>query len=636
MKLTMATNLTELTTHELWIAARQFDIDISRPTPSTVQLTIRRPITETPGHASSVIDGAVLTLSTKALTPNGYPEDGTQYTPSTVFGTPGVPAGLIGDVQVVGFWSTILNKPFPAGVPVTNGEFSEYKVTITNTDPNTLYFASIHGATNVLQYYPIGIQSYPLEASRIEKDSSSFAGSIPTLPSAPTSPTPGMVYYDKQLNLVQYWDSVQGVWIPTRTDAIMSGDINPGVLGHAFMLPPNRMRVFDGANWIDATDVNFQVRVGAGWAPLGKITVNTLFPAAPAPGDLFYSFTSQHAQYFDGNNWLIPNPSNTLIQIAPATFVPAFTVPFSYEGQDMVTPYLGLLFYNTAQHHLNVWNGSSWVQVNTAQQGTAISDKFGIGNDGSYDERLRLINILKGQLGYPALCVELSEEQFNIALDNALDTYRQLSIGAYEQRFFVYPLMPNQSVYHLNSPVDRTDAIVQVMKVHRMSLYGVTGSGPDNTWGQAWAQQWYNMGGGAGDLLSVHLVHAWSEEYTKIFAGDIPFTWNEARRELVLSRAIRSPEKVVLEVHLERSEQELLLDRWCKQFLQNWALAECKEYLGMIRSKYSSGTPGPAGTITLNGDTMLAEARQDFTELKQALLDYEYQNAEHGNVSFLF
>jgi hypothetical protein len=628
----MASSLNELTTHDLWVAARQVDIDIARPTPTTILLTVRYPLPTTGDIA--VLDGMVITLGTKPITANDYPEDGTQYLGgSSVFGAVG--ADTIGSPQVVGFYSKILNLPFPVGTVSEDGT-ATFTLTITGTTANQLYYASAHGATNILQYYPIGIQSYPLEASRVEKDSSSYAGSIPSLPSAPVSPTPGQVYYDQQLNLVQYWDQTRSVWIPTRNDNIMSGDVNPGITGHVF-LRQITLRAFDGKAWIDVSPENFQVQTGLTWSPFsGKMLATTSpYPAAPAAGDFFYSHNTRRIEYFDGTIWQIPTPTNTLLEIAPSIQVPAFTGIFTFEGNDLPSPYVGLLFYNTSQRQLNVFNGTSWEQVNTSQQGSATTDKTGIGTDGSYDERLRLINILKAQLGYPALCVELSEEQFNVAIDNALDTYRQLSVGAYERRFFIFPLNANQTVYHLNSPQDRTDAVVQVMKIHRMNMYGVTGSGPDNTWGQAWAQQWYNMSGGAGDLLSVHLVHAWSEEYTKIFAGDIPFTWNEARRELALLRMVRTPEKVVLEVELERSEQELLLDRWCKQFIQNWALAECKEYLGMIRSKYSSGTPGPAGTITLNGETMLAEARQDFTELKQALLDYEYQNAEHGLTSFL-
>lgn len=629
----MADNFTELSTHDLWIAARQFDLDISRPTPTTIELTIRRPIPPTPGHIAAIVNGAVLLLGTKSQTPNGYPDDGTQYVAaSTVYGDPLAPT--IDTMQVVGFWSEILSRPWPAGTLSADGLTAEFKITVTNTDPTKIYYASIHAATNVLQYYPIGIQSYPLESSRVEKDSSSYAGSLPSLPTAPTSPTPGMVYYDQQLNMVQYWDSTRSVWIPTRSDIILSGEQNPGALGQTVMVR-NVLRTFDGNQWVSADSTNMQVRKGAAWIPMGTFSVSTLLPDTPALGDIVYNYTTSRVQYWDGTIWQVPTPSTTLFTSAVYGITPGFVGTLSVEGVDPIAPYIGLLFYNTNQRQLNVWNGSTWEHANTDQQGTTTTDKIGIGNDGSYDERVRLINILKSQLGYPTQCIELTEEHFNIGIDNALDTYRQLSIGGYEQRFFTFSLIKDQTVYFLNSPVDRTDAIVQVQKVWRLNLFGVTGSGPDNTWGQAFAQQFYNYAGAGMDLLSTHLVHSWSEEFTKIFAGDMPFVWNEARRELTLKRMVRNNERVVLEVELERSEQELLLDRWCKQFIQNWALAECKEVLGLIRSKYSSGSPGPAGTITLNGETLLAEARQDFTELKQGLLDYEYHNAEHGNTSFL-
>jgi hypothetical protein len=58
--------------------------------------------------------------------------------------------------------------------------------------------------------------------------------------------------------------------------------------------------------------------------------------------------------------------------------------------------------------------------------------------------------------------------------------------------------------------------------------------------------------------------------------------------------------------------------------------------LGMIRSKFSSGTPGAAGTINLNGELLISEARQDMTELKQSIIDLEFGGfIGKGNVSFL-
>lgn len=623
----MSHTLTENTTHDLWVEARQFKIEISRPAPTSIQLTIRRPA------EMGVVDGALVLLGTRVIDPNDYPTDGAQFlNPSLVFGDPDV--DKISDHQVVGFYSAILGRPFPDGTPAADGTV-EWSITVTDTDPNTIYHASVHAASNVLQYYPLGIQSYPLESAQREKSNGSYTGSIPSLPFAPTSPTPGMVYFDQQLNLVQYWDAARSVWVPSRTDTIISGETNPGIAGQAYMVGGNILRVFDGRAWVQATPDNLQFATpGNTWVPFTSLTGSTKLPTSPVAGDLVYDYTSRRIQYFDGATWQVPSAATALFDTG-ASIIPAFTTRFTVEAEDLVTPYIGLLFYNTSKRVLMVWNGAGWEQANTDQQGTPTSDKIGIGNDGTYDQRLRLINVLKGQLGWPAQCVELSEEQFNIAIDNAVDTYRQLSIGAYEQRYMVFGLLRDQQLYFLNSPTDRTDAIVSVMKIHRMNLMGVNGAGPDNTWGMAFSQQFASLSTSGGALLDTHLMYGWSEEFTRMFAGDIPFVWNEARRELFMKRAIRQNEKVVLEVELERSEQELMSDRWCKQFIQNWALAECKEYLGLIRSKYSSGTPGPAGTITLNGETLLAEARQDFTELKQALLDYEHQNAEHGNVSFL-
>lgn len=621
----MSSTFTENTTHDLWVEARQFNIDISRPDSTTIRLSFTRPVD------LSVVDGALVVLGTRPVDVNDYPEDGTRYpNPSTVWGSVG--ADHISDHQVVAFYSNINGLPFPTGTLLDDGASVSWSIDITGTDPNITYYASIHAASNVLQYYPFGIQSYPLESAPLEKAVVSYTGSIPSLPSAPTSPAPDMVYYDQQLKLVQYWDSARSVWIPTRTDSIMSGEYNPGIPGQAYMLAGNTLKVFDGLQWVTADNTNLQLLAGATWVPFTKISGLTQLPTSPLVGEVVYNFTSKRVQYWDGSNWQIPTPSTALF--GPSN-IPAFSTPFTVESQDLITPYIGLLFYNTVSHKLLVFNGAVWKHANTEQAGTPISDKLGIGNDGTYDQRLRLINILKAQLGWPAQCVELAEEQFNVAIDNALDTYRQLCVGAYEQRYMVYNLLPNQQVYFLNSPTDRTDAIVSVMKVHRLNVLGITGAGPDNTWGMAYAQQFAQIANGGGALLDAHLIYAWSEEFNRIFAGDIPFVWNEARRELFLKRAIRQNEKIVLEVELERSEQELMSDRWCKQFIQNWALAECKEYLGLIRSKYSSGTPGPTGTITLNGETLLAEARQDFTELKQALLDYEYQNAEHGNLALL-
>lgn len=618
--------LNEFSTHDLWIEARQFAISLTRESPTSLKLTIKKPI------SLDVVDGALITIGSKEVTQQNYPQDGESYHGSTVYGD--ISASTVDGFQVVAFYSQILSNPFPTGTLTADGKFYTWDIIVTNTDANTLYYASIHPTSNILQYYPIGVQSYPLEASRIEKDSSTYAGNIPNLTVAPTNPTHGFIYYDKTLNVVQYWDGDLSVWIPSRIDNILTGPTNPCNIGQVYLLAgSNQLKIFANNKWNDITSSNFQFKVGMTWVPFNSSSLVVSLPDAKQVGDFVYNLTTQQYFYWDGTTWNKPEPTNSIF--TSGGVIPAFTTPVTVEYSEFINPTKGLLFYNSSTKNLMIWNGSSWIRANTDQQGTPLSDKIGYGSDGSYDERLRLIKILKAQMGYPSVCVELTEEHFNIAIDNALDTYRQLSGGAYEKRYILFNLNPNQSLYFLNSPVDGTDRVVTVSAIHRLSILGANAMNWNNqVYFQAFMNQVYNNGN--NDILSVHLMHSMAEEFNKVFAGNYMYTWNEARRELVLLRRVVSPEKVILEVQLERPEQEIFLDRWCKQFIQNWALAECKNYLGLIRSKYSSGTPGAGGNITLNGEALLSEAEADFTALKQGILDFEYGGiADNGGIAFI-
>jgi hypothetical protein len=613
------------TTHDLWVEARKFTLDIARPTPTTILLTVSYPTD------IDTVDGAVITINDKAINGSNYPDDGTQYVASTNFQAPADRIEGTNGAHVVAFYSGILGSPLPGVADVATG-LSTFTVTITNTVANQLYYASVHASTNVLQYYPIGIQSYPLESSRVEKDSSNYTGNIPSLPEAPTSPTFAMVYHDQSINAVQFWTGTQ--WIQTRADTIVSGAVSPCILGQTYLFTGlNELKVFDGVKWVTATSANFQLRQGMAWIPLGTVASGTKLPEVPDLGMFFWNFTTNRGQYWDGTSWIYPDTSNSLFNAPPLT--PAFTIPVYTQSIEQQVPFLGQLFYNTTRKVLEVWDGATWRQANTDQQGTPTTDKIAIGTDGSYDERLRLIKALKNQLGWPTMCVELKEEQFNIAIDNALDNYRQLSDAAYTMKYILYTLVEGQQLYYLNSAVDKTDSIVTVSKIHRLNILGANSLNWDsNVYFQTFLNQYYSAG--YTDILSIHLLHNLSEEFERIFAGDMTFLWNEASRELLITRKVARNEKVIFQCHMERTEQELLVDRYCKQFLQNWALAECKMMLGLQRSKFSSGTPGPSGAISLNGEMLISEARQDMTELKEELLNMEYGGlVGQGNASFL-
>ena len=500
----MANSFSEITTAELWAESRLITIQLSRPSPTSVELSWTIP------SSVKALAGYVILLSEKKISSVNYPIDSQRYIPSLDLANP---ESEIEDAQIVG----VAYAAF--GDTVVSGS-----LTVINVDPNKLYYASIHGCSNILQYYPYGIQSYPLDSARIEKAPTVFGGNIDQNVGPPLNPTLGQVYYDPTTNKVQMWS-------------------------------------------------------GMAWVPAGTGSVKTGSDADRPTGD------------------------------AATT---------------------GTFFYNKDNRELQIFNGTSWTKANNDQEGVPMVDKTSVGTTGSYQERLRLAGVLKRQLGYPAVCNELNEEHFNIAIDNAIETFRSRADNAYQNQFIVMPLQLDQSLYYLNDPTIGTDKVVSVNKIHRISTIGFNAYGGDAAvYSQIFFQQF--LYGASIDILSVHLTHQLAEEYERVFAGNFQFTWNEAKRELLILRKIFREERIVLDCVMERTEQELLSDRYAKQWLQAWAESELMMTLGHIRSKYGN-LPGPNGGITLNGAELISQATEMQVELQRQLNDYEVGN---GGVEFV-
>lgn len=606
---------TQITTQELWVDGRQMTVAVKVLSPTVIRITWTEPTNKT------AFAGAVILLSTETYSSGEFPKDGIRYT-----------AGQgIGKAIVAASYNSYFNEVAPT---VVEGTEVVPGIDVTVADTTVIYYASAHASSNILQYYPIGVQSYPLESSRFEKQSDAYAGSLESATQPPDNPIDGQVYFDPTINKVLLWDTGAGAWLEISEKTTPTGK-RPPIAALNFFLNTieKELKVFDMGIWLVCTPVNTEIRTTATtWIPLGTVYCTGVLPDTPANGDVALLISAKGQKLVKvrvQNQWV--NLAGSLIRYNMTNLTAG---EFIVGGEDPIIPEIGDFFYQTSSRELLSWSGEAWVEAATENAGTPTSDKLGIGTDGSYDERLRLIKILKIQMGYPQICVELSEDSFNVAIDNALDELRRRADNAYQHRHVLFTLNKGQTLYYLNDPRLKTDKIVNVIKIHRMNHIGMNLPNQGSVFSQAFINQYYS--GNMVDLVSLHLTHQLAETYEKIFAGNIMFVWDEASRELQLLRSANvDNERVVLEVAMERTEQELLLDRWAKQWLQGWALAEVKEMLGMIRSKYSS-VPGPNGGLTLNGDMLLSEARIDFEDLLRQITDFEVGNNGHfGNSSVL-
>jgi hypothetical protein len=344
----------------------------------------------------------------------------------------------------------------------------------------------------------------------------------------------------------------------------------------------------------------------------GKIEEHYEPPENPASGQTYYDPAQGILFVWDGSSWT-PSMAHTVITGDTNPKPPFDGLPTGY-------PRVGDYFYNTRVKALKTWNGTAWDDTETPK-GEPIYSTIGIGTSGEPSARDNIKTILKYQLGYPAVCVELHETHFDIALNNALQELRRRTDSAYYKQYIFMTVLKNQDVYYLNDPTTGTRSIVDVLKIHRLNMLGLTNFGPDNIYAQQFLNQFYAPGNGY-DLVSVHLVHALSDTYTQLFAGDVAYSWREATRELRLFRKMGHNEKVLVECSMEKMEQELLVDRWTQQWIQQWAEAELMFMLAHIRGKFAS-LPGPGGGLSLNADSLMSEGQRLQDDCLRQIRDFE-------------
>jgi len=144
-------------------------------------------------------------------------------------------------------------------------------------------------------------------------------------------------------------------------------------------------------------------------------------------------------------------------------------------------------------------------------------------------------------------------------------------------------------------------------------------------YGQVVLQHLYNMG--TFDLLSYHLVSSYVEQLELLFATRLVFYFNNTTRELQIYQSFNRPERILLDVTIEKPEQEIFNDRYAHRWIQQFALAEACDMLANIRGKFGN-LPGAGGSVTLNASDLRAQAQDIRTKCQEEIDDYTVQNVE--------
>jgi len=207
---------------------------------------------------------------------------------------------------------------------------------------------------------------------------------------------------------------------------------------------------------------------------------------------------------------------------------------------------------------------------------------------------------IKQKLGYPKIAIELTDNQLDQCISYAFDKVKS-SIGSVIKRCTI-DLIQGQNEY------DIPDDMVGISEVY---FYSDTESLTNPL---SWTGEKGFTSPPIGHLsLGYNFqIEQQREMITRMFGYDPSYSIIDSKFTLEPAPVTSGP--CIVEYY-SSSVTFKGLSTSRRLFLQEWALAEAKEILGRIRSKFESVSL-PGGDRRLDGDTLLAEAKETKEKLE--------------------
>jgi len=248
----------------------------------------------------------------------------------------------------------------------------------------------------------------------------------------------------------------------------------------------------------------------------------------------------------------------------------------------------------------------------------------------STEQRNIVFDYVKTMLGDGMIDVELDPKHYEVALDRAINRYRQRSSNAVEESWLFLELIQDQNEYRL------PDEVIEVREVFRRSIGSRSGLGAGGTlfepFNLAYTNTYLLSGTMMGGLATYEMFAGYQKLVGRMFGSYIEYKWKQQSHLLtILQRPFAQGEQVLIRTYNYRPDFVLLTDLYAKQWLRDFTLATCKLMLGEARSKFGTVTGPGSGGVQLNGATLKTEGTAELEKLEKEIL-----NLESGGIPYSF
>jgi len=154
--------------------------------------------------------------------------------------------------------------------------------------------------------------------------------------------------------------------------------------------------------------------------------------------------------------------------------------------------------------------------------------------DALENQRNEIIDYVRLRLADGIVDVELDSEHFNLAIDSALNKYRQRSQNSVEESYAFLDLLPETQEYILPRE------IMTVKQIFRRGIGSVTGTTASQfePFASGYLNTYMLVAGRVGGLTNYELFVQYQEQAMRMFGGFINFHWNSVTKKLTLVRKI--------------------------------------------------------------------------------------------------
>lgn len=221
-------------------------------------------------------------------------------------------------------------------------------------------------------------------------------------------------------------------------------------------------------------------------------------------------------------------------------------------------------------------------------------------------------------LGGDGIEVELSDIEYNLALDEAMRFYYSLSGNSIERGFVFLNIIPGQQEYYLPPDID------EVVDIRR-SRSGLTFGLNFEPFTAAYIQSAFaQIGSQAGmhtatNLVGYEAIAQYQEQVGRMFGEFIPHTFNASLNRLTIFSMPRGEETYAIDCSRKKSRDELFKDPVVYRWLRNYTKAECMMILSEKYTK-TGNFVGAQGGVTLKD--MSPRAEQLKQVLEKEILDF--------------